>query len=98
MPSTFPLIWRTSWLPASISKTWNLTLDEPEFATRIVSMTLRRRQSQGAAPGICVEGRDRAGCHAGLEGVGPRSQDNRNPRAQNDPGCVGLQEKGLVLR
>src|ERR1700730_4298239 len=98
MPSTFPLIWRTSWLPAPISKTWNLTLEEPAFATRIVPMASGRRQGHGAPPGVRVEGCDSARRHASQEGVGARGQDNRNSRSQNDAGCVGFQQEGQVLR
>ena len=49
-------------LARSISKTWNLTLEEPALATRIVSMSSLRYTGVPPA-GIGVKSRGCAGCH-----------------------------------
>ena len=44
-----------------------------------------------------IEHRGRAGRHARPHGVGARGQDDRHPRAENEPGGIGLGEKDEVL-
>src|SRR5215471_5927613 len=101
MPSIWPLTRRGSSPPAPIPYSWNLTLDEPALATRIVSTTsllsLRRRHRRDAPARIGVEYRDRAGRHAGAHRVGARGEDDRHPGAEHDAGRVGLGEEREVF-
>jgi hypothetical protein len=46
-------------------------LDEPAFATRMVSIELRCRECDSAPPGIGTKCRDRARCHARPDGICP---------------------------
>ena len=61
-------------------------------------MRSRRRQAEFTAASVGIKCRDCARCRPRPDRVRARRQDDRNPRAQNDPGKIGLQEKGEIFR
>src|SRR3954463_10888411 len=99
IPSTCPFRLRLSPLaPPTISKSWNLMLDEPALTTRMVSGIASSLYRVSKAQAMGVESGNGTGRHARHHAVGPARQDDWHARAQDDAGGIGVGQEGQVLR